>query len=164
MKRSLFQQLVHRIASWPPGVWLFSRILHHLDRSVHRLTGGRTTFSSIAAGAPMVFVTTTGAKSGLARTVPLQYIAPPDVRDEFALIGTNWGREHYPAWYHNLKAHPQARCTFNGQTFAYQAHEAQGEEYDRYWQRAVQMYAGYTLYKQRIHTRRIPIMVLKKTE
>ncbi len=105
-------------------------------------------------------VTTLGAKSGLPRTVPLLYIASEDDPSTFALIATNFGQERYPAWYFNLKANPRAVCTLNGETREYLAHEAKDEEYQRYWELAVNTYFGYNLYKQRIHTRPIPIIVL----
>lgn len=63
-------------------------------------------------------------------------------------------------WYYNQKANPQAVCSIRGKSGSYQAHEAQGEEYERFWQAAPNIYLGYPLYKQRISGRRIPIMVL----
>lgn len=151
---------MHRIASWPPGVWALSRSLHHMDRWVLTLSRGKATLTNILAGAPMVTVTTTGAKSGLPRTLPLVCVRDPLGSASFALIATNWGRERFPAWYHNLKANPRAVCAFDGAGQAYTAREAEGEEYARYWELALEIYPGYRLYKERIQTRRIPILVM----
>ena len=75
-------------------------------------------------------------------------------------MASNFGQQHYPAWYFNLKANPLATCTLRGQAGEYLAHEAEGAEYDHYWQLAQAAYAGFPLYKERASHRRIPIMVL----
>ncbi len=51
----------------------------------------------------------------------------------------------------------------DGRSEAYTAHEAAGEEYDRFWGYAVDTYFGYAAYKRRAG-RRIPIMVMEKQE
>jgi deazaflavin-dependent oxidoreductase (nitroreductase family) len=159
-KYNLFYSVMQRIAASPPGAYFFARTLHHFDRVFLRLSAGRVTMASLVSGLPVVVVTTTGAKSGLPRSVPLLCIR--DERDPatFALIATNWGQQHYPAWYFNLKANPHASCSIAGKTEQYLAHEAADEEYARFWQYAVDAYIGYPLYKQRIHGRSIPIMVM----
>jgi deazaflavin-dependent oxidoreductase (nitroreductase family) len=160
---SPFHSAVHAFAASRPGAWFFARTAHHLDRLFSALSGGRTTLGQVLTGLPVLTLTTTGARSGLARTLPLVYIRDAREPGTFALIASNWGQRRYPAWYFNLKAHPQATCTIDGQSAACVAHEASGEEYERFWQYAVQTYRGYPLYRQRIGGRRIPIMVLTPT-
>jgi hypothetical protein len=116
-----FQRLVHQVASSRWGASLFSRVLHHVDRLYVRLRPGRRPLSAILSGLPEVVVTTTGAKSGLPRTVTLLYIRDGDERDRFALVASNWGQHSYPAWYFNLKANPVARCVVDGQEGTYRA-------------------------------------------
>ena len=114
-------------------------------------------------GLPVVILTTAGAKSGLPRTTPLLCIRDEDNPETFALIATNWGQRHYPGWYHNLKANPQATCSIRGQSGNYRAHEAEDDEYDKFWRIAGATYLGFPLYKERIGTtRHIPIMVMTK--
>lgn len=151
---------VQEIASSRPGAWFFARTLHHFDRIALGLTGGKTTVASTLAGLPVVNVTMIGAKSGLPRTLPLAYIRDNPDSDSFALIAGNFGKRPNPGWYYNLKANPRAQCSIDGQAEEYVAHEASGEEYDRFWQAAVDTYKGYALYKQRAANRRIPIMVM----
>jgi deazaflavin-dependent oxidoreductase (nitroreductase family) len=105
-------------------------------------------------------LTTTGAKSGLPHTIPLIYIRDEENPEIFALIASNWGQDHNPAWYYNLKKNPCAVCSIRGETREYLAHEATGEEYERFWQRATETYVGYPLYKARAGSRRIPIMAM----
>ena len=65
------QRIIRRFAASGPGSWLFARVLHRIDRPVHKLTRGRYTFSSLLSGMPVVMLTTTGAKSGQRRTIPV---------------------------------------------------------------------------------------------
>jgi len=126
--------LMQKIASSRPGAWFYSGTLHHCDRIFLKLTGGRSTMTGLVGGLPVVILTTTGAKSGLPRTLPLLCIRDEQDPTIFALIASNWGRAHYPAWYFNLNANPHATCSIRGQIGEYRAHEASGEEYERFWQ------------------------------
>ncbi len=157
---SAIQSLNQKFASTRMGSWLYARILHQLDRAFLKLTRGRTTLSSVFAGLPELQITTVGAKSGQPRTIPLIYFRDESDSKTFALIASNWGQYHNPAWYYNLKACPRAKCTIAGQTREYVAHEAAGEEYEKFWQQAADAYIGYPLYRQRAGKRHIPIMVL----
>jgi deazaflavin-dependent oxidoreductase (nitroreductase family) len=161
MASNAFQRFVQNFASSRPGAWFGSRVLHQLDRGIFRLSGGRKTLTSYLSGLPMVVLTTTGARSGLKRTTPLVAIRKRTDDTCFALVASNWGQDHHPGWYHNLKANPVVTCTIHGVSRVYRAHEASGQEYDAYWQCASQVYFGYTLYKRRVGDRRIPIMVLE---
>lgn len=152
---------VQSLAASRLGAWFLARVLHHLDAAVFKLSRGHRTLSGMLSGLPTVILSTTGAKSGRPRSVPLLYIQDIQDPDKFALIASNWGQRRYPAWYFNLKAHSQATCAIDGQSAAYTAHEAAGEEYERFWKRATEIYMGYVLYKRRIASgRRIPIMVM----
>ncbi len=157
---SAFCSFIQTIAASRPGAWFFARTMHYFDSIFLALSGGRTTMTSIVAGLPTVIVTTTGAKSGRLRRLPLLCIRDAHEPTTFALIATNWGQRRYPAWYFNLKANSQASCSIDGQTGSYVAHEATGEEYERFWNYAADTYKGYPLYKQRITGRQIPIMVM----
>lgn len=154
--------IVQKFASTRPGAWFGSQVLHHFDRAVYQLSGGQATLTSYIAGLPMLVLTTTGAKSGLPRITPLLAIRDGVDSSSIGLIASNWGQDHHPGWYHNLKANPCATCVIDGVSGVYRAREAIGEEYEYFWQRASQTYFGYTLYKQRVGDRRIPIMVLQK--
>ena len=161
-KYNPFHAVMQKIASTRPGAWFYARTLHHFDRVVLKLSGGRATLTSVVTGLPILFLTTTGAKSGQPRTLPLLFIRDQKDPSSFALIASNWGQEHYPAWYFNLKANPNATCSINGQEKKYVAHEASENEYKKFWQSATNTYLGYSLYRQRVgDKRRIPIMVLK---
>jgi deazaflavin-dependent oxidoreductase (nitroreductase family) len=156
---SRFQSMVQKFASTRIGAWFFAHAAHRLDKIFLKLNGGKKTLVNIVSGLPAMIMITTGAKSGLPRTLPLVYISDVDDPNRLAVIASNFGHAHNPGWYYNLKANPTAVCSIDGDTKAYHAHEAEGVEYDRFWQLASQTYFGYQVYKQRAG-RRIPIMVL----
>ena len=157
---SAFHSIVQKMASSSIGSWFFSHTLHHLDRFVYYVSRGRTSMTSLLSGAPLVMVTTKGARSGLERTLPLLCIREHKTAESFALIASNWGQANHPAWYFNLKANPQATCSIAGVSKEYVAHVAQGEEYDSFWQSAMNTYLGYPTYKKRAGNRHIPILIL----
>lgn len=153
------QPLIVRVASTRPGAWFFSRVLRHVDRLVLWLSRRRTTLTGALSGLPVVILTTRGARSGKPRTHPLLLIRDDESPRTFALIPSNFGQRHHPAWYHNLKAHPRAECASGGKVSVCMAHEAHGEEYAKFWQLASRVYPGYARYEEWAG-RHIPIMVL----
>jgi len=106
---------------------------------------------------PAVLLTTVGAKSGQPRPIPLLYVTDGE---NIVLIASNGGSPRHPAWYYNLRAHPEVQLLVNGRTATYTAHEATGAERARLWRKAVDLYAGYETYQQRTRGRQIPVMVL----
>jgi deazaflavin-dependent oxidoreductase (nitroreductase family) len=163
VRYGLLHSLIQKLVASAPGSWLVARLLGPADRLVLKLSGGRTTLTSTLAGVPVIWVTTTGAHSRQPRTRPLLPIYDPAHPGRFALIASNFGQHHYPGWYHNLKKHPRATCTLGTGAASFIAHEASGEEYERFWRYAINTYFGYALYKQRAG-RRIPIMVMERID
>ena len=158
-----FHSLIQTLAASRPGSWFLSRVLRPMDRLLLKLTRGRLSLTALLAGLPVVMVTTTGARTGLPRTLPLLPIWEPSQPGTFALIASNWGQHHFPAWYFNLKKNPLAVCSLDGHVSRYRSHEAAGEEYERFWAYATATYFGYALYRQRAG-RRVPVLVLTPLE
>jgi deazaflavin-dependent oxidoreductase (nitroreductase family) len=148
---------MRRFAASDPGSWLFARVMHHIDRPVYKLTGGRHTFASLASGLPVVMLTTTGARSGVQRTVPVLGLPTPD---GLAVIASNYGQTHQPAWYHNLRANPEGHVTVDGLTRPFRATEAEGEMRARIWQEGLKIYPGWSQYERRAANRQIAVFVL----
>jgi deazaflavin-dependent oxidoreductase (nitroreductase family) len=113
---------------------------------------------STAIGQQVLVVETIGAKSGQARRIPLVYVTEGDA---IVLIASKGGAPKHPAWYHNLKANPEVRIWAKGRSGRYRAREAEGDERERLWGKAVDYYEGYAVYQQRTGGRRIPVMVLE---
>lgn len=157
---SHLQLFVQKIAASQAGSKLFSGFLHHLDRSCLRASKGKTSLTEIFTGIPMILLTTTGAKSGLPRTLPVLCYRDDKMDGTVAVVAANWGREKLPAWYYNMKAHPRVSGLIDGRQRTYMAREAAGDEYEHFWQIAESTFSGLPQYKQRVGQRAIPIMVL----
>jgi deazaflavin-dependent oxidoreductase (nitroreductase family) len=154
------QRLLRKFAASAPGSWLFARILHRIDRPVYRMTKGRHTFASLLSGLPVVMLKTTGARSGLVRTVPVLGLP---TEDGLAVIASNFGQRHHPAWYHNLRANPEGAVTVDGATHEFRAVEAEGERRARIWEHGLAVYPGWAQYERRASNRRICVFVLERT-
>jgi deazaflavin-dependent oxidoreductase (nitroreductase family) len=151
------RRMVRATAAWPPISWLYARTLHHLDRLVYRLTGGRATFVSWVAGLPVVMLTTTGAKTGRRHTLPL--VGLPD-GERMVVIASNYGQERNPGWYYNLRTNASATIEFEGATREVTARELAGEEREREYARGIEIYPGWTQYRKRAANRQIPVIEL----
>jgi deazaflavin-dependent oxidoreductase (nitroreductase family) len=156
-RTNLLHRLMRLSGAVRPISWLYARTLHHADRLVYRLTGGRATFVSLVTGLPIVMLTTTGAKTGQRRTLPL--VALP-AGDRLVIIASNYGQYRNPSWYYNLRAHPRATIAFEGATREVVARELEGEEREREYQRGIAIYPGWTQYRERAAHRRIPVIEL----
>ena len=163
-QRSLPHHLMQKIAASKLGAWVMARYQHHIDRACLKLSGERWMLSSLLAGIPVVMVDTIGAKSGVERRIPLLCIIDQENPDNFAVIASNFGQKHNPAWYYNLKSNSQVSCSLNRQKAMYRAEEAEagGDDYQRFWQYALDTYIGFPKYKERAGDRHIPIVVLRK--
>ncbi len=152
-----FQKLLHRFAMLRSVTAFFAPRIHQLDQLLLKWTDDRHSFSEIL-GWPIIQLTTVGAKTNQPRTMPLVGVFD---QEKIALIASNFGREHNPSWYYNLKAHPECTVNFNRRSGKYTARETTGEEYAHYWQLAISFYGGYEKYKQRAARRHIPVMLLE---
>ncbi len=151
------QRGVRRFASTGPGAWIFARAAQRIDEPMYRRTNGRRTFASLATGLPVVILTTTGARSGLSRTVPVLGL-PTD--EGLVVIASNFGQDHHPAWHHNLKAHPEGEVQVDGVRRRFRARLAEGETRDRIWREGLKIYPGWASYEKRASKRRIAVYVL----
>jgi deazaflavin-dependent oxidoreductase (nitroreductase family) len=152
------QRFLRRAASTPLTARFFARVQHRIDGPVIRLSHGRTSFTSLLTGLPIVELTTTGAKTGLPRTSPI--VGVPD-GDRLVLVASNYGNPRHPAWYHNLQAHPDCTVRVRGEQHAMRAYEAQGEERERLWELDATVYPVRADYARWTDGRRIPVMVLE---
>ena len=147
------------LGSTPPGAWFFSWLLPRVDPLVFRLSGGKTTLPALLAGLPVVMVTSTGAKSGKARTAPLVGIP---VDGELALIGTNFGQGSTPGWVYNLEADPSGSIAYRNCQADFTARPAAAEEVDAAIESAAAVYPGYAAYRRRITGRPIRVFFLRE--
>jgi deazaflavin-dependent oxidoreductase (nitroreductase family) len=152
--RQLPQPLV-RIATSPFGRWWFLKLGHRVDPFLLRRTNGRV---SLQLGAPVLLLTTRGAKSGQPRETPLAYATDGE---RIVLIASKAGAPKHPAWYHNLRANPEVEVIAKGRSGRYVARDAGADEYDRLWSLALEFYPGYDEYQRMAGGRKIPVVVLE---
>lgn len=107
-------------------------------------------------GAPMVLITTTGAKSGQQRTTPL--VSLPD-GDRVFIFASKAGAPTNPDWYHNLKANPVVQVEQGTETYKAEAVEITGDERDGIYRRQAEAMPGFAEYEQKT-TRKIPVVEL----
>ncbi|GAA3233803.1 nitroreductase family deazaflavin-dependent oxidoreductase [Nonomuraea helvata] len=107
-------------------------------------------------GAPLVLLTTTGAKSGNPSTSPMMYLADGD---RYIVIASNAGRDHHPAWYHNLRATPEATAEVGAETFKVKAVVVEGAERDELYARMAEKWPGFRDYETQT-SRLIPVIAL----
>jgi deazaflavin-dependent oxidoreductase (nitroreductase family) len=153
---------LHRLARRTAAIWPMAKtcrvIQQPLDQLVYRLTGGTSTATSWLAGVEITMLTTTGAKTGMHRTLP--ELGLPDGEDTI-LIASNFGCPRNPAWYYNLRANPKATITLNGESREVVAQELGGSEREVGYQRGEEIFPGFTQYRRWAAHRQIPVLGLK---
>jgi deazaflavin-dependent oxidoreductase (nitroreductase family) len=151
-------RVVRKAAEIIPMALVPGRVLPRLDREIFRLTRGRTTFSAWVSGLPIVMLTTTGARTGQPRTLPV--LGLPD-GDRLVVIASNFGRPQHPGWYYNLRAQPLAVISWEGSIVQMRARELQGDERRRYLERSHQTYPWWEEYHRHAAPRQIPVIMLE---
>ena len=112
-----------------------------IDPALIRLTGGGR-LSSVAPF-PAMLLTHIGAKSGVTRTSTVVYFTDAD---RVIVIASNFGVPHRPAWYYNVKAHPEVTLSGRGFGGSFHAEELVGPERDRLFQLATGASSPYDHY------------------
>lgn len=155
-----FQRGMQRTAATKAGSWVFQRTLYKIDRPLHRWTNGAVTAPGLLTGLPVVMLTTTGAKSGLARTMP---VAGIPYGDDLVVVGTNYAQPKTPAWVFNLLAHRRATVAYRALELDVVAHKVAPADMDSVWQAAGVVYPGFPKYRERIgDSREIHAFVLRR--
>ena len=130
------------------------RFLSRAHLAAFRLSRGRVLGS--VAGMPVLLLTTTGRRSGKARTTPLTFLR--DAND-LVVVASNGGADRPPGWALNLQQTPRAVVEIGTDRLVVQARSASEEERERLWVVVTATYAGYARYQERT-TRRIPVVLL----
>ncbi len=153
------QRAIQHVASIRPVAAIFRHTFHHVDRWAIGPLRGRT-LSGVLAGVPNILLTTTGVRSGTARTVPL--IGLPLDDGGTAIVGTRWGSEHNPGWFYNLTNDPHAVIHRGDEQIDVVARRVlEDAEYDRIMHQADEVYVGFARYRRRITRRNVPVFVLE---
>jgi deazaflavin-dependent oxidoreductase (nitroreductase family) len=150
------QSLSERAAMRTPPRWLIPWI-SRTHVALYKLTNGR--IGAKLAGKPGILIRTIGARSGKVHTVCLPFLPYQGDRIVVASFG---GAPTNPAWYHNLRAHPDVVVRDRGRVFWAHATVVPDDERPAVWAAVVADSPWYARYQERT-TRTIPLIRLRET-
>jgi deazaflavin-dependent oxidoreductase (nitroreductase family) len=107
---------------------------------------------------PGLIITTTGAKTGKKRPVPLAYHA---VDGRLLIIASMGGAKRNPPWYHNLVANPDVLVEKDGETFMAKAVVTKGPDREKLFKAVCDALPPFAEYQARTD-RVIPVIELKR--
>ena len=110
------------------------------------------------AGAPMVLITTKGAKSGKSYVNPLVYSRDGD---KYVIIASFAGGPKNPSWFHNLVAHPNPAVEIGSERFQAKATFPKGAERERLFDQQAAQMPIFNEYRKKT-ARQIPVVVLER--
>ena len=137
---------------------LFFAFFRRLNLVLYRVSKGRVmgSFDSM----PILLLTTTGVKSGKARTTPLMFI---EQDGSYVVVASNAGEDRHPAWYPNLRAAPEVTVQVRGDVSRMVASPLEGEERNQTFERFKASAKRYADYESKT-SRAIPVVALRPTE
>jgi deazaflavin-dependent oxidoreductase (nitroreductase family) len=110
------------------------------------------------AGAPLLLLHTSGARTGRERVNPVMYQALDEGR--VAVFASRAGAPRHPDWYHNLAANPDVTAEIGAETRRYRARTATPDEREPIWSKQKQDYSGFANYEAKTD-RQIPVVILE---
>ena len=113
------------------------------------------------AGATLLLIHHTGAKSGTERVTPLGYF--PQGEGRFAIVASNGGSPDHPDWYYNLTAHPKITVEVGTQTLTVLAEELGHAARAELWPKLVAETPALGEFQAKA-TRQIPVIMLTRQD
>ena len=110
-------------------------------------------------GSTILLLTTTGRTSGEPRTTPLIYAQDGD---RYVIVASKGGAPEHPGWYENLAKDPDVELQVKDEVFPARARTAEGEERERLWRKANEVWRHYDEYQTKTE-REIPVVVLERS-
>lgn len=151
--RSRLYLAICRFSASRLGMWLAEKIAWKLDPYLLKLTRGRL---GSTGPVPSALLETRGARTGKRRRTATLYFHDGD---RVTIVASKRGAPEHPAWYHNVRRHPDVR--FAGLPFRAQVVEDEAEQ-QRLWNladRVFPQFADYRTWASRTG-RTIPIVQL----
>ena len=134
----------------PSGV--LGRAIMRAAQFVHRRTGNKL------AGAPLLYLTTVGARSGVPRTCTV--MAFPEADDAWLIVASRSGTADHPAWYYILAKHPdRVKIEVQGRKTTAVPQTLTGDERATAWTRITREQPRYAGYQEKTD-RQIPVVRL----
>jgi len=136
------------------GKWITKQFMRS-QVYLYRRSGGK--ILGTIGGMPLLLLTSVGRKSGEQHVTPVMYIRDGE---SYIVTASNSGAEKNPAWFWNLKAHPQTTIEVGDKTLSVTARQASPDEKARLWAQLVQQAPNFENYKKKT-TRDIPMVILR---
>jgi deazaflavin-dependent oxidoreductase (nitroreductase family) len=142
-----------RLSATRAGAWFSVKVAWKLDPYLLKLSGGRL---STAGPLPAALLESRGARSGLPRRNATLYFHDGE---RVTIVASKRGLPSHPAWYHNLRKHPDV--LYGGLPFRAELVEDEAER-RRLWELADSVFPQYAEYREQAAEagRTIPIFQL----
>ena len=152
-----FSRAVATLANTRFGRFLSVHVLWKVDPHLMRVTGGRL---GMGLTLPTALLETRGARSGAPRRNAVIYF---NDGDRVTIVASKLGLPENPAWFHNLRAHPDV--TFGGILMRATVVSDEAER-QRLWTLADRVFAPYAAYRREAAKagREIPIVQLTRVK
>jgi deazaflavin-dependent oxidoreductase (nitroreductase family) len=152
-RRGRLYLAVARLSATKFGAWFSVNVAWTLDPLLRKLSGGRLSTTGPLAAA---LLESRGARTGLPRRNATLYFHDGD---RVTIVASKRGLPEHPAWYHNLRKHPDV--FYGGLPFRAELVEDEAER-RRLWKLADRVFPEYADYRERAAKagRTIPIFQL----
>jgi F420H(2)-dependent quinone reductase len=136
-------------------VKLFFRVFSGIHAFFYRLSGGR--LAGKVQGLRVLLLTTTGRKTGKARTTPLGHF---EQDGGYVIIASNAGFDHHPEWFLNLKSNSHATIQVGSNRLDVNAEIVGPDKRNQLWAQLIELAPGYAGYEKKT-SRVIPVVMLR---
>ena len=156
-RRGLVYRAYARLVGTRPMGWVSKTFVWKLDPVLMRISGGRAGMGLLL---PTALLETRGARTGQPRRNAVIYFHDGD---RVTIVASKAGFERHPAWFHNLRAHPDVTFADLPMRATVVTDEA---ERQRLWTLADRVFAPYATYRREAAraNRTIPIVQLTPRE
>jgi deazaflavin-dependent oxidoreductase (nitroreductase family) len=156
-RRSRFSRAFAAFSATRLGRLLSAKVVWKVDPYLLRATRGRLGMGLVL---PTALLETRGAKTGAVRRNAVIYFHD---QSRVTIVASKAGADRHPAWFHNLRAHPDVKFGGISMRAAVVSDEA---ERRRLWTLADRVFAPYATYRQDAAkaNRTIPIVQLTTRE
>ncbi|HEU0168558.1 MAG TPA: nitroreductase/quinone reductase family protein [Chloroflexota bacterium] len=129
-------------------------------RNIKVIEEFRANSGKVGTSTTTLLLTTTGAKSGQQRTVPVAFL-----RDGSRLLifGSRAGSDKHPDWFHNLRKQPVVTVEVGTEKYQAKATPLAGEERDRLYAKQCEVMPVFADYQSRTK-RVIPVVALERAD
>ncbi|EFH85964.1 nitroreductase family deazaflavin-dependent oxidoreductase [Ktedonobacter racemifer] len=118
----------------------------------------RANSGKVPGWAPLILITTKGAKSGQERIYPLMSVP---YGDTYLAVASKGGSPKHPLWYHNLMAHSNITVEVGSEKFPARARLLSGDERAQAFAKAISVFPPYGEYQKKT-AREIPVFLLER--